>query len=638
VDNRRFSLTVILLFVALQVIACGGSKRTTSSRSEGTTEQPAEVAGGFGLTCTSESNKDDASKSDFTCVFANKDGEKFKTRPGIKLQVDVKIGDKIVNVTLLSDDATGNFRFTVAKTDVDLVQIGARFVDPNDPTKVLVDKSSPLSIVLLQGWVQEAYLKAPNRDSEDSFGTATSISGDIIVITASYEDSNQTTITNGSQASSDNSNVQSGAAYVFKRTGTIWTQEAYLKASNTGSQDYFGYSTAVSENTIVVGAYGEDSNQTTITNGPNGSSDDSSSNSGAAYVFRRTGTNWAQEAYLKASNNHADDFFGISVAISGDTIVVGANQEDSSQTTITNGPNVSSDDSSTNSGAAYVFRRTGTTWAQEAYLKATNNNSHDQFSYSVSISGDTIVVGAYDEDSNQNTITNGSDASPDNSNVGSSAAYVFKRSGDNWAQEAYLKAPNNDSLDHFGVAVSISGETIVIGANLEDSNQNTITNGPEASSDNSNGQSGAAYVFKRTGTTWSQEAYLKASNNGSDYYFGNSVAIDGDTIVVGASYEDSNQTTVTNGPNASSDKSSNDSGAVYVFKRTGTTWKQEAYLKAANNNANDEFGYSVSISGATVVVGAPYEDSNQTTITNGREASSDNSSDSSGAAYVFRRY
>jgi hypothetical protein len=568
VDNRRFSLTVILLFVALQVIACGGSKRTTSSRSEGTTEQPAEVAGGFGLTCTSESNKDDASKSDFTCVFANKDGEKFKTRPDIKLQVDVKIGDKIVNVTLLSDDAPGNFRFTIAKTDADLVQIGARFVDPNDPTKVLVDKSSPLSLVLLQGWVQEAYLKAPNRDSEDYFGTATSISGDTIVISTNYEDSNQTTITNGSQANSDNSNVQSGAAYVFKRTGTIWTQEAYLKASNTGSQDYFGYSTAVSENTIVAGAYGEDSNQTTITNGPNGSSDDSSSNSGAAYVFRRTGTNWAQEAYLKASNNHANDFFGISVAISGDTIVVGANQEDSSQTTITNGPNASSDDSSTNSGAAYVFRRTGTTWAQEAYLKATNN----------------------------------------------------------------------DSQDHFGVAVSISGETIVIGANLEDSNQNTITNGPEASSDNSNGQSGAAYVFKRTGTTWSQEAYLKASNNGSDYYFGNSVAIDGDTIVVGASYEDSNQTTVTNGPNASSDKSSNASGAVYVFKRTGTTWKQEAYLKAANNNANDEFGYSVSISGATVVVGAPYEDSNQTTITNGREASSDNSSGSSGAAYVFRRY
>ncbi|HRG75568.1 MAG TPA: FG-GAP repeat protein, partial [Leptospiraceae bacterium] len=140
-----------------------------------------------------------------------------------------------------------------------------------------------------------------------------------------------------------------------------------------------------------------------------------------------------------------------------------------------------------------------------------------------------------------------------------------------------------------------------------------------------------------TGSTWAQEAYIKAPNaNGGDA-FGISVSISVDTIAVGARNEDSNQTTITNGTTASADNSAADAGAVYVFKRTGTTWAQEAYLKSPNAEANDWFGYPVSISGDTIAVGAMQEDSNQTTITNGTNASTDNSASNSGAVYVFRK-
>ncbi|MBL0264780.1 MAG: FG-GAP repeat protein [Leptospiraceae bacterium] len=355
------------------------------------------------------------------------------------------------------------------------------------------------------------------------------------------------------------------------------------------------------------------------------------------YVFKRTGTTWAQEAYLKAPNAQVSDNFGSSVSISSDTIAVGARNEASNQTTITNGTTASADNSASFAGAVYVFKRTGTTWAQEAYLKAPNAEAGDQFGYSVSISSDTIVVGAFAEDSNQTTITNGTTASADNSVSAAGAVYVFKRTGTTWAQEAYLKAPNAEVNDNFGRTVSISSDTIAVGVSGEASNQTTITNGTTASADNSASFAGAVYVFKRTGTTWVQEAYLKAPNAEASDSFGFSVSISSDTIAVGAQNEDSNQTTITNGTTASADNSVLNAGAVYVFKRTGTTWAQEAYLKAPNAEASDSFGFSVSISSDTIAVGAQNEDSNQTTITNGTTASADNSASASGAVYVFRK-
>jgi hypothetical protein len=483
-------------------------------------------------------------------------------------------------------------------------------------------------------WSPQAYIKAANAQAGDGLGSVVAISGDTMVVGATGEDSNQTTITNGSSASANNSASSAGATYVYTRSGNSWSPQAYLKAPNAEASDSFGGSVAISGDTIVVGAIGEDSNQTTITNGASASPDNSNASAGAAYVFTRSGSSWSQQAYLKAPNAEASDLFGRVVAISGDTLVVGASFEDSGQTTITNGSSASANNSASGAGATYVFTRSGTNWSQQAYLKAPNAEASDFFGGSVAISGDTIVVGANGEDSNQTTITNG--ASADNSASGAGAAYVYARNGTNWSQQAYLKAPNAETSDSFGDSVAISGDTIVVGARLESSNQTSITNGSTASADNSTSNAGAAYVYTRNGTNWSQQAYLKAPNAEASDQFGDSVAISGDTIVVGASAEDSNQTTITNGSTASADNSASSAGAAYVFTRSGSSWSQQAYLKAANAETSDNFGGSVAISGDTIVVGAREESSNQTTITNGSTASTDNSASIAGAAYVFK--
>lgn len=333
----------------------------------------------------------------------------------------------------------------------------------------------------------------------------------------------------------------------------------------------------------------------------------------------------AQQAYLKASNTGADDLFGHAVAISGDTVVVGAPQEDSSATGV-NGNQASN--TAPNSGAAYVFVRNGTTWTQQAYLKASNASvisSDDRFGRAVAIDGNTIVIGARDEDSNA-TGVNGNQSSDSAFNSG--AAYVVVRSGTTWSQQAYLKASNTGADDHFGLSVAVSGDTVVVGAEHEDSNA-TGVNGNQA--DNSAAVAGAAYVFVRNGTTWSQQAYLKASNTEPFDKFGWSVGVSGDTVVVAAYEEDSNATGV-NGNQASN--TADASGAAYVFFRSGTNWSQQAYLKASNSGNGDWFGYSVSMSGDTIVVGSPFESSIATGV-NGDQ--NDDSHPSAGAAFVFVR-
>jgi hypothetical protein len=472
-----------------------------------------------------------------------------------------------------------------------------------------VDDNGAQYPLTIDPFVQQGYLKASNTGADDEFGWSVAISGDTLVVGAPGEDSSATGV-NGDQG--NNNAVDAGAAYVFTRSGAIWSQQAYLKASNTGAGDNFGYSVAISGDTIVVGAWGEASNAT----GVNGNqADNSAVAAGADYVFTRSGTTWSQQAYLKASNTDANDQFGYSVAIFGDTIVVGAPNEAS------NGyPN---DNSAAYAGAAYVFTRSGTTWIQQAYLKASNTGANDAFGVSVAISGDTVVVGAPYEDSNATGVGGNQ---TDNSANAAGAAYVFVRSGTTWSQQAYLKASNTNASDWFGSAVAISGDTIVVGAFFEASNA-TGVNGNQT--DNSVLQAGAAYVFVRSGVTWSQQAYLKASNTGAGDTFGSAVAISGDTIVVGAYGEDSNTTGV-NGNQT--DNSASGAGAAYAFTRSGTTWSQQAYLKASNTGAGDNFGQSVAISGDTVVVGA-YGESSNTTGVNGTQT--DNSATNAGAAYVF---
>ena len=488
-------------------------------------------------------------------------------------------------------------------------------------------------------WSAQAYVKASNAEAGDQLGSAVAISGDTMVVGVPFEDSNQTTITNGNTATTDNSLSNAGAAYVYVRNGGNWTQQAYLKAPNADAGDEFGAKVAIDGDTIVIGSKEEDSTQTTITNGNSAAADNAGIGVGAAYVFVRSSGVWAQQAYLKAPNAQTGDRFASAVGISGDTIVVGAEDESSNQTTITNGSSASTDNSAGFAGAAYVFTRTGSTWSQQAYLKAPNADSSDFFGSRVAIDSDTIVVATTGEDSNQTTITNGSAASTDNSASTAGAAYVFVRSGSIWSHQAYLKASNTQTDDQFGFSVAISNNTIVVGAHFEDSNQTTITNGTTSSADNSASTAGAAYVFVRANNgTWSQQAYLKASNANANDRFGRGVGISGDTIVVSANQEGSAQTTITNGNAASADNSAFGAGAAYVFTRNGSTWSQQAYLKAPNaEGPNDVFGTSVAVSGHTVVVGAIGEDSNQNTITNGNTASADNSATSSGAVYIFLR-
>ncbi|MEI8026018.1 MAG: hypothetical protein WCI18_06700 [Pseudomonadota bacterium] len=486
------------------------------------------------------------------------------------------------------------------------------------------------------GWSQVAYIKASNAEASDTFGASLALSGDTAIIAAYNEDSNQTTITNLTTSSTDNTAMSAGASYIYKRTGSTWAQQAYLKASNAEVNDYYGSAVAISGDTAVVGAFGEDSSQTTITNGLTSSTDNTAPNSGASYIYKRTGSTWVQEAYLKATNAGAFDYFGGTVALSGDTVIIGAYYEDSSQTTITNGTTSSTEDTANAAGASYIYRRTSSTWSQEAYLKASNANAYIYFGTSLALSGDTAVVGAYGEASSQTTITNGPTSSTDILASYAGASYIYKRTGSAWAQEAYLKASNADSYDYFGVKVALSGDTAVVGAYRESSNQTTITNGTTSSADNSAYQAGAAYIFRRTGSVWAQEAYLKASNSAAYDNFGGSVGISGDTAVMGANGEDSNQTFITYGTASSANNSASNSGATYIYKRTGSTWVQKAYLKDSNLDAGDYFGSSVSISGDTTVIGVSGEASNQTTITNGSTASTNNSAGSAGAAYVYR--
>ncbi|GBF40483.1 FG-GAP repeat protein [Leptospira johnsonii] len=484
-------------------------------------------------------------------------------------------------------------------------------------------------------WAQQAFLKASNTNAGDNFGRAWALSGDTIVIGAPLEDSNQNTITNGSTSSSDNSTSGSGAVYVFKRSGNTWEQQAYIKAPNAEEGDLFGFSVSISGDTIAVGAIQEGSNQSTITNGTSASSDNSLTFAGAVYVFARNGNIWSQQAYIKPSNPSAYDAFGYSLAIQGDTLVVGSKNESGSQNIISNGQPAPNDDTLFQSGAAYVFKRTGTNWVEEAYIKPSNPDANDSFGYSVAISGDKIAVSSYYESSNQNYITNGSGASSDNSLTRAGAVYIFSRSVNIWTQEAYIKPSNPDEDDQFGVSVSLYGDTLAVGASGEDSNQNNISSGTTASSDNSSQSSGAVYVFVRSGSGWSQQAYLKASNSDPSDYFGAAISLYGDTIAVGA-LDSSAQTFISYGNTASSDNSAQYAGAVYIFERNGASWSQTAYIKAPNANAYDFFG-GVCLDGNNLLVSAYLESSSDNTVTNGTYGSSDNSMQSAGAAYIFVR-
>ena len=403
----------------------------------------------------------------------------------------------------------------------------------------------------------------------------------------------------------------------------------YVKASNTGIADQFGYALSLSADgqTLAVGAPFESSHATGI---DGDQLDDSAAGSGAVYIFTFAGNVWRQQAYVKASNTEAGDLFGSALSLSadGDTLVVSAPQESSSATGIDGDQ---ADNSAPKSGAVYVFSRSGNSWSQQAYVKASNTQASDDFGAALSLAADsnTLAVGAFFEASGATGI-DGDQA--DNSAPESGAVYVFTRSGANWAQQAYVKASNAEAVDAFGHALSLSGDgnTLAVGAPFESSHA-TGVGGDQT--DNSASKSGAVYVFIRSGSTWSQEVYVKASNAQAGDGFGSFLGLsnDGDTLAVAAPFESSNATGLSGNQG---DNSAVSSGAVYVFNRDSAAWRQQAYVKASNTQANDRFGWSLSLSGdgATLAVGAIYESSAAVGIGGDQ---TDNGASRSGAVYVF---
>lgn len=336
-------------------------------------------------------------------------------------------------------------------------------------------------------------------------------------------------------------------------------------------------------------------------------------------------------AYLKPRNTGAGDFFA-TVAVSGDTVVVGAPFEDSSATKV-NGN--AANNSARNSGAAYVFVRNSGQWVQQAYLKASDGAAGDQFGFSVAISGETVVVGAYAAGDITTTpavpATATTPAKPaittQTQYLG--AAYVFIRTGTKWTEQKILTPTiKPDAGDSFGYSVAVSANTAVVGAVGEAGGIGGVGGDGK---DNTQAKAGAAYVFFRSGTTWTQQAYLKASKPEINDLFGIAVAVSGDTVVVGAPNESGNGKGKDGGQSNNLAKSS---GAAYVFTRATTTWRAQAYLKANHPDAGDLFGRAVGISGERIIIGAPGEASSANLV-NGNPQN--NSAAQAGAAYVFGR-
>ena len=319
-------------------------------------------------------------------------------------------------------------------------------------------------------------------------------------------------------------NSPKGAAYVFTRSGSTWTQRAMIQSNDIAVGDYFGITVAISGNTIIVGAQYEDGSSSSATN------------YGSVYVFTGSGSSWTQQAKLVDPNPSTNDWFGShSIAISGNTIVLGS---------------ILSDDTATNSGTAHIYTRSGSTWTYKGQLESSDVAAYDRFGAGIAIDGDTVLIGAYGEGG---------------SGTSRGAVYVFTSNNNwsSWSQQAKLTASDAQDNDYFGYGLDLDGDTAVIGAFGED---------------DTGSNSGSAYVFTRSGTTWSQQQKLTASDSAANFDIGLSVAIEGDKIALGSRGADS------------------DTGAVYIFKLSGSTWTEEEKLVSDEGAQNDDFGERVSFS------------------------------------------
>ena len=375
------------------------------------------------------------------------------------------------------------------------------------------------------GWGAPLKLTSGASATGEAFGASVAIDGDTALVGAAFDDLG------------DKENV--GSVYVFVRSENGWRKQAKLGASDAIPRAAFGASVALSGDTALIGAPGD--------------GDMGSSERGSAYVFVRLGDTWNLQMKLRATDGVAGDFFASSVALVGNTAVVGAQLDDVN--------------ANANQGSAYVFLRTGSVWSQQAKLTARDGGFQDYFGNSVALSRDTVLVGAY------------ADSSGANANQGS--AYVFVRTDGLWSQQAKLTAGGGQSSYLFGCSVALSGNTALVGAKGDDvATSNT---------------SGSAYVFVGRGNVWEQQTRLIAADAMNDDSFGFSVALSGDTALIGAQRDDY-------GVNI-------DQGSAYVFKRRDGLWRTQAKLTASDGSREDFYGQAVALSGDTMMVGVSGDDS-----------------------------
>lgn len=317
-------------------------------------------------------------------------------------------------------------------------------------------------------------------------------------------------------------------------------------------EDYFGHAVAVSGNTAVIGMQYDD---------------DQGENSGSAYVFHFDGDEWTQQAKLLPDDGAASDKFGASVAIDGDTIVVGAEEDD---------------DAAVNAGSVYVFRFDGSSWVQQAKLLATEDDPDALFGHSVAISGEAVLIGA---------------PGHEYINRYTRSAYVFRFDGESWVQEAKLAASDGAEADLYGVTVDLDGNTAVIGAPHDDVVDR---------------DSGSAYVFHFDGTNWGEQQKIAPADGAKLDNFGWAVALSGSTLLVGAPKV------------GEAGYNSGDYGAAYVFDFDGAGWVQSAKLLAWDAAAYDVFGSAVALDGDTAIITVPGDDTGSLRANN------------TGSAHVFR--
>ena len=452
-------------------------------------------------------------------------------------------------------------------------------------------------------------LRGSNTTTTDQFGHSISLSddGNTLAVGAPTEAGSSTGVNQPINTNAANS----GAVYVFRRNGGVWSQQAYIKASNAEVNDEFGQSVSLSNdgNTLAVGARFEGSASTAI----NGAQLNGAPQSGAVYLFRFSGGAWLQQAYIKPLNTNSRDNFGFSVSLSGDgnTLAVGAIEENSSLAGVNRPDN--NDSNTPSAGAAYVFRFTtgSNTWTQQAYIKTFIPVFGALFGSAVHLSDDGNTLAASAE--TEPTIGRGINQPPimgvDDGEGGGEggAVYVFRFNSTStiWSQQAYIKAHNADESDRFGSSLSISddGNTLAVGAHAEGSSSTGVgSNG----GDNNVVNSGAAYVFQvSTAGTWIQQAYIKASNTDGSDEFGWSISLSGNGmfLAVGARHERGSSVGI-NGLESSNGTFR--SGAVYFFELNNGNWSQRAYVKPSNNLIRNVFGASVSLNkdGSSLIVGA----------------------------------